>query len=218
MTSKYFNHKNSLSEAAKNDPTKESNGDYWYLNTKEYPPFVWVDNVFTKEELDRIIIIGERVSKQRAGTQGQGEECLDMRRSMISWIPINDVTEWIYRRITDVIVDNNNKFYNYDLTYLERLQFTYYDFKERGCYHKHVDPLVWNLPHNRKLSFVMQLSDPDNYEGGELILHTSEDPVVVDKKRGMIVIFPSYTLHEVTPVTSGERYSLVNWVHGPAFK
>jgi len=33
-----------------------------------------------------------------------------------------------------------------------------------------------------------------------------------------MIFFPSYTLHEVTPVTKGTRYTLVGWVHGPAFK
>lgn len=218
MTSKYFTHKNSLSESAKNDPTKESFGDQWFIKTHDYPPFVWADDVFTCSELNRIIIIGERINKQRAGTQGSGEDCLDVRRSLISWIPINNVTNWIYQRITDVVINNNATYFKYDLTYLERLQFTYYSSKENGCYDKHVDPLCWNLPHNRKLSFVMQLSDPSEYEGGELILHNSTNPIKIEKKKGRIVLFPSYTLHEVTPVTQGERYSLVNWVHGPAFK
>jgi PKHD-type hydroxylase len=65
---------------------------------------------------------------------------------------------------------------------------------------------------------VVQLSDPSEYEGGELRLHTSQEPVIIRKEKGMVVCFPSYTLHEVTPVTRGERYTLVGWVHGPAFK
>ena len=81
-----------------------------------------------------------------------------------------------------------------------------------------MDPLNWKIPHNRKLSVVVQLSDPEEYEGGELKLHTSYDPIIIKKERGMIVSFPSYTLHEVAPVTKGERYSLVAWVHGPAFR
>jgi len=218
MTSKYFSHKNSLSEAARNDPTKESFGDQWFLTSHNHPPFVWVDDTFTNEELERIIVIGERLSKKRAETQGCGEDCLEIRRSLVSWVPINNITNWIYKRITDIIIENNSTYYNYDLTYLERLQFTYYSSKEQGCYNKHIDPLQWNLPHNRKLSFVMQLSDPSEYEGGELLLHNSMDPITIEKRKGRIILFPSYTLHEVTPVTQGERYSLVNWVHGPLLR
>ena len=58
----------------------------------------------------------------------------------------------------------------------------------------------------------------DDYEGGELLLHTGENPERPMKKQGMGVFFPGYTLHEVTPVTKGKRYSLVAWVLGPKFK
>ena len=58
----------------------------------------------------------------------------------------------------------------------------------------------------------------DDYEGGELLLHTGENPERPMKKQGMGVFFPGYTLHEVTPVTKGKRYSLVAWVMGPKFK
>ena len=64
----------------------------------------------------------------------------------------------------------------------------------------------------------MQLSDPSEYEGGELKLYNGHEPITIKREKGLIVFFPSYTLHEVTPVTKGERYTLVGWVHGPAFK
>ena len=99
-----------------------------------------------------------------------------------------------------------------------RLQFTFYDGNEEGCYKSHIDPLNWTNPHNRKLSFVLQLSDPSEYEGGELKLYNAYEPTTIKREKGLIVFFPSYTLHEVTPVTKGERYTLVGWVHGPAFK
>lgn len=74
------------------------------------------------------------------------------------------------------------------------------------------------MPHNRKLSMVIQLSDPSEYEGGELLLHLGNNPTRIERKKGLAVFFPSYILHEVTPVTKGERYSLVAWVHGKPFK
>ena len=51
-----------------------------------------------------------------------------------------------------------------------------------------------------------------------LLLYNSAEPTIIQKEKGMIVCFPSYTLHEVTPVTKGERYSLVAWVHGPKLR
>jgi PKHD-type hydroxylase len=71
---------------------------------------------------------------------------------------------------------------------------------------------------SRKLSMAVQLSDPSEYDGGALQVMTSGEPQSIPKKRGMIAVFPSYILHQVTPVTRGSRQSLVAWVSGPPFK
>ena len=71
---------------------------------------------------------------------------------------------------------------------------------------------------NKKLSFVIQLSNSTDYEGGDLTLHLSDDPLVIPKKKGTICFFPSYVLHEVTKVTKGQRFSVVGWITGPQFK
>lgn len=216
MTSKFFSNINSFDLIA--DPIQNSWGPYWYLQSQSYEPYCWNTEVFTNQEIDRIRVIGRRLGINRAKTGGNGENCLDHRRSFNSWIFPNEHTSWIYERLTTLINQNNEKFFNFDLTMIENLQFTYYNSEEDGCYKAHVDPNCWLLPHNRKLSLVMQLSDPSEYEGGDLKLHTSHDPVIIQKQKGMVVCFPSYTLHEVTSVTKGERYSLVAWVHGPAFR
>jgi PKHD-type hydroxylase len=65
---------------------------------------------------------------------------------------------------------------------------------------------------------VLQLSDPDTYEGGNLLMHIDDPGQKIEKKQGKLVLFPSYVLHEVTPVTKGERYSLVAWLTGKPFK
>lgn len=218
MTSNYFDYITDFDKIVDNDPIKVSWGDYWNLKTHEYNSYTWNNCVFSCEEIERIKTIGKRLNKERASTGGAGVNCLDHRRSFVSWIPMNDLTAWIYQKLTALIEENNEKYYNFDLTQIERLQFTYYDSKEEGCYFSHVDPLEWKNPYNRKLSLVVQLSDPSEYEGGELRLYQSSSPTIIRKEKGLVITFPSYTLHEVTPVTKGERYSLVAWVHGPAFK
>jgi PKHD-type hydroxylase len=217
MTSNFFSNKNCFDTIQ--DPIKTDLGLYWYLTPKEYELCCWDNQIFTDGEIERIKVIGNRLSLTRALTLGKNEEeSLHHRRSFISWIHPNEHTSWIYQKLTDFIQQKNKSFFNFDLSKLETLQFTYYSSKEDGYYRSHVDSVDWNLPHNRKLSIVVQLSDPSEYEGGELRLHNSHKPVPVHKEKGLVVMFPSYTLHEVTPVTKGERYSLVAWVHGPAFK
>jgi PKHD-type hydroxylase len=216
MTSSYFSNKNSFDMIQ--DPIQSNWGSYWYLESKNYEPHCWNNEVFTEDEIERIKVIGKRLGTQRAQTGDLGEKCLDHRRSFNSWIYPNEHTSWIYERLTTLVHQNNKIYFNFDLTMLEHLQFTYYKSEENGCYKGHIDPLSWKNPHNRKLSMVIQLSSPDEYEGGDLKLYTSYEPFVVNKEKGLVITFPSYTLHEVTPVTKGDRYTLVAWVHGPPFR
>jgi PKHD-type hydroxylase len=71
----------------------------------------------------------------------------------------------------------------------------------------------------RKLSFSIQLSNPNDYEGSELQINTG-GPIynTVPKEQGTLVAFPSFIMHKVTPLTRGKRYSLVAWIHGPNWK
>ena len=68
----------------------------------------------------------------------------------------------------------------------------------------------------RKLSFTVQLSDPFAYTGGALEFIELAEPA--GRQQGAVVVFPSYAVHRVTPVTSGERVALVGWLHGPPFR
>ncbi len=110
----------------------------------------------------------------------------------------------------------NQKYFNFDLFGItEGLQFTNYTAPS-GNYGKHVDR-SFSIP-IRKLSMSIQLSNPNEYEGGDLLLHEGEEGIPLLKEQGTLLLFPSYILHEVTPVTKGERNSLVTWITGTPFK
>ena len=71
----------------------------------------------------------------------------------------------------------------------------------------------------RKLSFVLQLSDPNDYEGGNLqLLNEAGKTYIAPRKRGTIILFDSRTQHRVIKVRSGVRKSLVGWTVGPRWK
>ena len=94
-----------------------------------------------------------------------------------------------------------------------------YSIYEKGGFYKdHVDLMYLSAAGIRKLSFSIMLTDPEEYEGGELLLKTHSLPIKTLNKKGTIIFFPSYVLHEVTPVTKGTRKTLVGWVLGPSFK
>jgi len=218
MISDYLISYNSLDDVPhlNQNYTEECVDNYWYLNHQQYHQYAWNDSVFSDDEINSIIKIGKCLETRRGNENDP--TVMEYRRSFVSWIPLNNTNQWIYQRLTEHICNMNNQFFKFDLEKIEKLQFTYYDSDEKGTYDKHVDPLQWDIPHNRKLSVVVQLSDPSEYEGGELILYNSKNGSKIEKKKGMAVFFPSYTLHECTPVSKGKRYSLVAWVHGPAFK
>lgn len=199
---------------------KSNNHGFWYLKNYDYQTYVYYDDAFSDNELNNIIRLGNLYTEEQARVGGNINEVNEnIRMCKLAWMYANKHTDWIYRRITDIINQINEEFFKFDLTKIETFQFTKYKEEDTGFYDKHIDPITGsNIPENRKLSCVLQLSDPDDYEGGELCLYTGKEPTIIEKKKGRIIFFPSYTLHEVKPVTKGTRYSLVGWVHGPAFK
>ena len=180
-------------------------------------PFIsWAD-AFTNEELDQIVEYAKTLPTQN-GTVNSNQNLTDIRSAQVAWISNNEAAGWIYDRLAFVARQINSKFYNFDLYgFLEDLQFTIYKESTEDHYTWHID-MSDQAPAPRKLSLVLQLSDPSEYEGGELQTMSSPNPSVVDRQRGLIAAFPSYMVHRVTPVTKGTRYSLVVWICGPSFK
>lgn len=187
----------------------------WPLQLETLENWAYCNNVFSSEECDKIIEIGNnaRVEEAKIGHHKTNKE---IRESYVSWLTPTEELEPTYKKLTDVINELNAKFFNFDLYgFAEAMQFTKY-IAPTGRYGKHIDRGVNGLC--RKLSITVQLSDPKNYEGGDLLFHEREKPIAVNKNRGNVYVFPSYILHEVTPVTKGERCSLVAWLTGPHFK
>ena len=76
-----------------------------------------------------------------------------------------------------------------------------------------------NIEMVRKLSFAMQLSHPDDYEGGNVqLMDEAGKSYIVPRRRGTIVLFDSRTQHRVHKVRKGVRKSIVGWCVGPRWK
>jgi PKHD-type hydroxylase len=180
-------------------------------------PYLFWQDGFTDEEIAQVIEMGESRIKQKAKVD-DGLELKDIRVTNVSWLEMNQDTEWLYDKLAYIARQLNGQYYNFDLYgFWEHLQYTVYEGDENGHYDWHVDAGK-NTDCPRKLSVVLQLSDPSEYEGGELQLMNGKDPIAIEKKKGFLVAFPSYQLHRVTPVTSGIRRTLVVWITGPAFR
>ena len=187
----------------------------WNFEIDQVNFYAFWNNAFSKEECQTIINIAKNKGLIKGTTKGVTK---DVRDSKISWLYPVDGMDWVFRRVTDITLSLNERFFKFDLFGLnEGFQFTNYEAPS-GKYGKHVDRGM-NMP-VRKLSISIQLTDPEEYEGGELKLYDGDDKdaIVMDKAQGTLIIFPSYVLHEVIPITKGTRNSLVTWVTGKQFK
>ena len=184
----------------------------WSFELDQVNFYAFWKNVFSKEECQTII----NIAKDKGLIKGKTKDESDVRDSKISWLyPIDDM-EWVFRRVTDITLNLNEKFFKFDLFGMnEGFQFTNYEAPS-GKYGKHVDRAINMCV--RKLSISIQLTNPNEYEGGELYLYDGDKGISMDKTQGTLIIFPSYVLHEVMPVTKCERNSLVTWVTGKQFK
>ena len=184
----------------------------WNFKLDKVNFYAYWENAFTKEECEKII----QIAKDKGFIQGITTGKSDIRKSKISWLYACDDMEWAFRRVTDIILNLNERFFGFDIFGLnEGFQFTNYKAPS-DKYGKHVDRALDLAV--RKLSISIQLSNPKKYKGGELYLYKEDKGTLMDKKQGTLIMFPSYVLHEVMPVTKGERNSLVTWVTGNQFK
>ena len=189
----------------------------WGLEVDNVEHYSYYDNVFSDDECDEIIKIGKSKELKKATVGLEEQEDKKIRESNVRFIEPLEM-KWVYQRLTSVVLSLNNDFFKFDLFgFGEDLQFTEYN-SPSGYYKSHIDKAYGS--NIRKLSIVLQLSNPEDYKGGELqLLNDGEKyPVNLSKNRATLLAFPSYTLHRVTPLTSGTRYSLVGWVTGNPFK
>jgi PKHD-type hydroxylase len=189
----------------------------WAFELDPIHQWAYWEKAFTKEECEKIIDIGNSYSLRTAVTRDENlNDSTKVRKSEICWLYPCDDTRWIYLRVADIVMNLNQNFFRFDLFGpIEGFQFTKYS-SPGGEYGRHTDSSYGGVI--RKLSFTLQLSDPEDYEGGDLNLHIGPEATVMKKEQGYCIVFPSYTLHEVTPVTKGTRYSLVCWITGKPFK
>jgi PKHD-type hydroxylase len=196
----------------------------WFLDNESVENWAWVTGFSPEQCQDIIKTVNSNYDLQdgMVGSHSEGNESVeeDIRKSKLAFLKMEDVaTHWIYASCVDSIKYANDNWFKYDLTHIETLQFTTYTEESNGYYGAHIDTKNASFKGSvRKLSFSILLSDPSDFEGGDLILHNSKYPESLPKKQGQINFFPSWTLHEVTPVTKGTRISLVGWVNGPRFR
>jgi len=202
-----------------------------YTNPKELSfityPWCYKNDVFNAEELKKIIDYCNTIEKIEGTIKVKGKidttesdfaKIETFRNSKISWISRNEESAWFFDKLAENIDLLNKTYYRFDFYGYSNLQFTEYVGENLGKYDYHMDTLLGiydqNEPLTRKLSATLLLND--NFEGGNFeFFEQAHQPKML---AGSLIVFPSFMVHRVTPVTKGVRNSLVAWCVGPKFK
>ena len=221
------------------------------MNLKHY--YYYFQSALSPRVCDDIVAYGKQHQTEMAVTGGLGRDenkdayktdgtmkkgaiknLQKKRKSEIVWM--ND--KWIYKEIHPFIHEaNKTAGWNFDWDFSESCQFTKYGVGQH--YGWHCDS--WDKPYDkpddinshgkiRKLSVTVSLSDPSEYDGGNLEFdfrnqvdwERNKKSKIKEcteiRPRGSIIVFPSFVWHRVNPVTKGTRYSLVIWNLGRPFR
>lgn len=180
---------------------------------------VW-PKALTDAECDAIIKRAGNYAPQDA-TVGFSEELrsdLMQRSAMVRWFDASRERD-IVARVMSFVHSSNRSNFGVDIVAPFEIQFTEYRGTNKGHYDWHQD--VWlesDRPYARKLSVVVQLSAPTDYQGGEFEFFGVPNPGGTFLDRGSMLIFPSFLQHRVLPVREGSRISLVTWIEGPNWR
>jgi PKHD-type hydroxylase len=178
--------------------------------------YYWFENGFSSQEVDTIINGSLEYEFQKAVIIDE-HNTDKFRKSNVKWLPYDSKWEWVIDKIMSQVIEANNTIWNFDLkSIIDNIQYTEYE-GNGGHYDWHLDIGPGSISH-RKISVVIQLSEPNEYEGGDLQIMTGSEYVTIPKGKGNVVVFPSFLLHRVVPLTSGNRKSLVLWIGGEHYK
>lgn len=183
------------------------------------------NNLFNSEELEQIdeyVLKNIEPKSSYVGTGSSSKENKEYRDSTIYWIKLNPDTQWIFDRVNSAALKLNSHFFGFDINSVDTLQYTVYN-EESGHYDWHWDmffesglsDLTVNI--QRKLSLVVVCKRSE--EGGQLeLIIGSNSCTIPNSETGSAIVFPSFTMHRVTPVTKGVRKTLVAWLPGPDWR
>jgi PKHD-type hydroxylase len=197
---------------------------YPLIKITDRKPVISVEDSFSIEQLNELLL---KLSNEKTHPALTGPEFIDehklqerieesskVRKSQISFL-YSEEYNWVYDILCKSIVHVNLTNYNKVLYGMEVLQYGEYDSEYNGFYGKHCDSRLSDEALTRSLSFSVQLTPEENYTGGDLLIYSDGATYTANKKFGSITFFPAGMIHEVTPVITGFRKSLVGWVLGP---
>ena len=176
---------------------------------------------FSADECKSILERSKELTFREATLGESGDtENSGHRKSKVAWV-YPELFPDLYDTLWKLERQANKDWFGFHVDNLEYIQIAEYDGNIQGEYKKHQDVFYINgSERHRKLSAVIQLSDPNDYEGGDLqFFDCLYYPDAADiRQQGTVIFFPSFIYHQANPVTSGIRYSLAAWFEGPRWR
>jgi hypothetical protein len=136
---------------------------------------------------------------------------LNIRNVLRLPLPMN---QGIGATLTSIGLNLNHEFWQFNITHSNQAEFLMYDIN--GKYEAHVDTFHKLDNNSRKITVLAILND--NFEGGKFYIQNGHKKIYPQQNKGDVIVFPSFLLHGVEPVTKGQRFTVVTWLAGPYFK
>jgi hypothetical protein len=183
-----------------------ANKDYTYW---------FFDDALTPESCKKIIESCESQAQCEDALIGQSlGGILDKNIRDVKKVPL-PIYRGIGATMAGAALSANMQAWKFDVTHANQCDYLKYDVE--GHYKAHVDTFISpEVAECRKLTVLAFLND--DFEGGRLFLQNGHGKIYPPQKTGTILVFPSFMLHGVEPVTKGIRRSIVTWMVGPWFK
>jgi len=182
-------------------------------------PFIFYEQIIPEKLVD--LMVEELARYDRSYVEGQigdrtsGATFENKRSSKVSWMYEDD---WVCSIFAHYFHIANKEQWEYELNGLDGIQITRYDVNDHYTWHSDYGTSE-DERYTRKLSATILVTDPSEYEGGDLeFIDYHNNLVVAPRQKGTMIVFDSRVPHRVTPITKGQRISLVTWMLGPKLK
>ena len=192
--------------------------------TSNWNTFYYFKNVFNDQmirELETMVHQNYKFSKGRTGVAelGNDTDSYETNNRDIAYIRPADHSKWLYDLLSPMMFEANENAFHFDIdTVTDPIHYVIYP-EDGGHLDWHMDVGAFDV-NRRKLSMTVQLSDSSEYDGGEfeIWMGGKDGFVTLPREKGDVIIFPTFLMHRVKPITRGQRKVLVFWMGGRPFR
>ena len=179
---------------------------------------IYRENFLRDDQCDKLIQALDTEKLKEGELVGDYEDSI-INKNVRQTLNIDFHDENLFVKVNNAIKIANEQYFNYDIDSIDTLRFLKYGIG--GTYNWHTDYGRHECS-MRKLTAIIQLSNSDDYEGGDFEFGLTDkegnDLIKGKRSKGCLLVFPSFLSHRVTPIIKGTRYSIITWMEGDTFR